>query len=173
MSAPDDVFGQRHSETFPSATAPDLPRESMPPIPSALTKVALALRPLDVDARNRVLGWACQGFGSLHETAGGEPRKFWLDDMPATGDLIHVDGQKVPVTYVHVEVDDGRLSWDMAAVPGAEPEAAVDESPACPGDDLCDALKAGFDPETCGGCGGDPETGPSCICPVYGESEDA
>jgi hypothetical protein len=38
---------------------------------------------------------------------------------------------------------------------------------------VCDALKAGFDPETCGGCGGDPRRGPSCICPVYGEGEDA
>jgi hypothetical protein len=37
----------------------------------------------------------------------------------------------------------------------------------------CDALKAGFDPSTCAGCGGDPQRGPSCICPVYGESEDA
>jgi hypothetical protein len=37
----------------------------------------------------------------------------------------------------------------------------------------CDALKAGYDPDTCGGCGGDPQLGPSCICPVFGESEDA
>jgi hypothetical protein len=37
----------------------------------------------------------------------------------------------------------------------------------------CDALKMGYDPETCGGCGGDPQAGPSCICPVFGESEDA
>jgi hypothetical protein len=28
------------------------------------------------------------------------------------------------------------------------------------------------DPETCGGCGGDTQTGPSCICPVFGEAEE-
>lgn len=33
-----------------------------------------------------------------------------------------------------------------------------------------DALHTGHHPETCGGCGGDPQSGPSCICPVYGET---
>jgi hypothetical protein len=32
---------------------------------------------------------------------------------------------------------------------------------------------ADWPPETCGSCGGDPEDGPSCQCPVFGESEDA
>jgi hypothetical protein len=136
MSAPDDIFGQRHAETFPSTAAPDLPKESMPPIPPALladheaeldreiaamTTVALALDHLDDDARNRVLSYACQRFGSLHGT-GDEPRTFWLDDLPATGDLIEVDGQKVPVTYVRASIVDGVLDWGMTTGM-VEPEA--------------------------------------------------
>lgn len=30
----------------------------------------------------------------------------------------------------------------------------------------------GWPAETCGGCGGDPEDGPSGQCPIYGEVEE-
>lgn len=40
-------------------------------------------------------------------------------------------------------------------------------------DPQCDAIRCGdYDIETCGGCGGDPRLGPSCICPVFGEKEE-
>lgn len=88
-----------------------------PTIPDAevgvMAVVAQFLDPLDADARDRVLMWAHSRFMARPEATG--PRTHWLEDLPATGEVVRVDGRDLHVDTVRFDYEDEVLTMHLVA----------------------------------------------------------
>lgn len=90
------------------------------PEAEAVNAFAAALEPLDPDARKRVLGLAYSRYVPPPDLDG--PRTYWLDEMPAEGDLLHHGGRDLEITGVRAQAVGERVEYWMATghVPAVE-----------------------------------------------------
>ena len=102
--------------------------DAMDPEALAFAAVVDALELINPDARQRVLNHAFMRFGPSAEDGDLDdeptPRTFWLDELPVSGDLLHLGGVDVPVAVSH-ESSGGEFTYRLAAVLPATGEGSA------------------------------------------------
>jgi hypothetical protein len=83
---------------------------ALDPEAAAIQTIATALRLLDADACNRVIGYATSRWYTNTDTDDG-PRAYWLDELPAEGDVLCHSGRDLPVTGVRVQAAGERVEY--------------------------------------------------------------